>query len=104
MVPVAPGADALLRWGCEYKKLSVGDVFDFSAGTSTLIVQELIQTTVTPYERKKLSVPFTLDTTGWQPDDIVLYRIFRDATTDTYGNAGLVFDIMAAYYSLLEDK
>ncbi len=102
----APGAAANVTWGVEYKKLSIGDNFDFSAETTTVIVNDSI-TTGTPANDKKIhsSAQIQLVTTGFEPMDVVLIRIFRDAdaseggATDNFGSDVRVFNYHLMYLS-----
>ncbi|KKM21133.1 hypothetical protein LCGC14_1638470, partial [marine sediment metagenome] len=93
-VDTAPVADANVTWGIEYKKLSIGDNFDFTA-TTTVIVNTAL-TTGTPANDKKIhsSAEIHLTTTGFEPMDVILIRIFRDANaaTDNFGSDARVFN------------
>lgn len=105
-VDTAPGAAANVTWGVEYKKLSIGDNFDFGAGTTTVIVNTAL-TTGTPANDKKIhsSAQIQLVTTGFEPMDVVLIRIFRDAdasevgATDNFGSDARVFNYHLMYLS-----
>lgn len=105
-VDTAPGAAANVTWGVEYKKQSIGDNFDFGAGTTTVIVNDAI-TTGTPANDKKIhsSAQIQLTTTGFEPMDVVLIRIFRDAdaseggATDNFGSDVRVFNYHLMYLS-----
>lgn len=66
-------------WGVEYKKQSIGDNFDFGAGTTTVTDIEVV-TAGTPANDKKIhNTSFVLTTTGWVKSDILLLRLYRDA-------------------------
>lgn len=105
-VDTAPVAAANVTWGVEYKKLSIGDNFDFGAGTTTVIVNDAL-TTGTPANDKSIhsSDEIHLVTTGFEPMDVVLIRIFRDAdasevgATDNYGSDARVFNYHLMYLS-----
>ena len=105
-VDTAPIADANVTWGVEYKKLSIGDNFDFDAGTTTVIVNDAL-TTGTPANDKSIhsSDEIHLVTTGFEPMDVVLIRIFRDANasevgaTDDFGSDARVFNYHLMFLS-----
>ena len=100
-IDTAPGAadPNWVTWGVEYKKQSIGDNFDFDAGTTTVIVNTTL-TTGTPANDKKIhsSAEIHLTTTGFEPMDVILVRIFRDAdasedgATDDFENDARVFN------------
>ena len=98
-VDTAPVSAANVTWGVEYKKLSIGDNFDFGTGTTTVIVNTAL-TTGTPANDTKIhsSAEIHLTTTGFAPMDVVLIRIFRDANaseagaTDNFGSDARVFN------------
>ncbi|HEB26923.1 MAG TPA: hypothetical protein ENI05_03970 [Porticoccus sp.] len=98
-VDTAPVGASTVTWGVEYKKLSIGDNFDFGAGTTTIIVNDAL-TTGTPANDKQIhsSDEIHLVTTGFEPMDVVLIRIFRDAdasevgATDDFGSDARVFN------------
>ena len=104
-VDTAPGGAANVTWGVEYQKLSIGDNFDFTA-TTTIIVNEAI-TTGTPANDKKIhsSAEIHLVTTGIEPMDVILIRLFRDAdasevdATDNFANDVRVFNYHLMYLS-----
>ncbi len=83
-----------LSWGLEYKKISIGDVFTFASGTTLVYAADV----VTQGNNKKIhqSDPLSLTTTGFVAGDIVLMRIFRDASgtgnTDNVSGDIRVFD------------
>ena len=77
--------DENVRMGFEYKKISAGDVYDFSSGTSSGYLDTTItagDAAFTVYD----SAYGTCNTTGWQEHDMILFRLYRDATdpNDTY--------------------
>lgn len=86
-VDTAPGGAANVVWGAEYKKVSHGDIFDFTAGTSTVTVIEAI-TTGTPANDDKIheSSSISFVTTGWVRGDTLYIRLYRDANhgSDTF--------------------
>ena len=72
----------------------MGEVFDFSAGTTIIYDQELVD----PDTNKKIHrTTFVLTTTGWEPGDGLLMRIFRDADgtggVDDFADDGRLFFI-----------
>ena len=73
--------------GFEYKKLSAGDTFDFTTGTSTGTLAVSITSADAAYKLYETGLGY-LDTTGWAHDDKILFRFYRDATYagDTYDN------------------
>ena len=83
-----------LSWGLEYKKISIGDVFTFASGTTLVYAADV----VTQGNNKKThqSDALSLTTTGFVAGDIVLMRIFRDASgtgnTDNVSGDVRVFD------------
>lgn len=101
-VDTAPAGEESVVWGVEYKKQSVGDNFDFSAGTTTAYTQESI-TTGTPANDKKIhrSSAINLTVTGFEPGDFVLLRFFRDANgtggTDDYTADARIVDYHIEY-------
>ncbi len=101
-VDTAPAGAESVVWGVEYKKQSVGDNFDFSAGTTTAYTQESI-TTGTPANDKKIhrSSAISLTVTGFEPGDFVLLRFFRDANgtggTDDYTADARIVDYHIEY-------
>ena len=105
-VDTAPASAESVTWGVEYKKLSIGDNFDFSSGTTTVIVNTNL-TTGTPANDGKThsSAEINLTTTGFEPMDVVLIRIFRDAdaseagATDDFGGDARVFNYHLMYLS-----
>ena len=105
-VDTAPGDAKNVTWGLEYKKQSIGDNFDFGASTITIIVNDAI-TTGSPANDKKIhsSAELNLTTTGFEPMDIILIRIFRDAdasedgATDDFGSDVRVFNYHLMYLS-----
>ncbi len=91
--PVAPAGNEAVVMGVEYKEISDGEVFDFSAGTSFGTVTE----TITEDETAEIihrTDHISLTTTGLEPNDTLLMRLYRDATNpaDTYDNAGAPAD------------
>lgn len=85
-VDSAPAGAEYVTWGLEYKKQSVGDNFDFGAGTTTIIVNDTI-TLGTPANDKKIHMggDLSLTTDGFEGGDLVLMRIFRDANASETG-------------------
>jgi hypothetical protein len=80
-------ANATVIWGIEYKKLSEGDVFDFTAGTSTLTTTFTLQAADSTRQIYK-SDSLVLNTSGWTSNDTIATRFYRDGVTDTYAPAG----------------
>jgi len=103
-VDTAPASAESVVWGVEYKKLSIGDNFDFGAGTTTAYTQTSI-TTGTPANDKKVhqSAEISLTTTGFVAGDYILLRLFRDADgtggTDDYTADARVLDYHVEYLS-----
>jgi hypothetical protein len=79
-------ADATVIWGAEYVKLSEGEVFNF-AGTSTVETTKTLLVGDGTREIYK-SGALKFDTLGWQSNDVVLARIYRDGVNDTYAAGG----------------
>ena len=104
-VDTAPGAAANVTWGVEYQKLSIGDNFNF--GATTTVITNTALTTGTPANDKKIhsSTEIHLTTTGFEPMDVILIRIFRDANasevgaTDNFANDARVFNYHLMYLS-----
>jgi len=103
-VDTAPASAESVVWGVEYKKQSIGDNFDFSAGTTTGYTQTSV-TTGTPANDKKThqSAEVSLTTTGFAAGDYILLRLFRDADgtggTDDYTADARVIDYHIEYLS-----
>ena len=105
-VDTAPVGAANVTWGVEYKKLSIGDNFDFGAGTTTVIVNDAL-TTGTPANDKQIhsSPEIQLITTGFEPMDVILIRFFRDAdasedgATDNFGSDARLFNYHLMFLS-----
>ncbi|HDZ25801.1 hypothetical protein LCGC14_1114550 [marine sediment metagenome] len=103
-VDTAPAGAQGVVWGVEYKKQSIGDNFDFSSGTATLYTTTAV-TTGTPANDKKVhqSAEINLDVTGFEPNDYILLRMFRDADgtggTDDFPNDARVIDYHIEYLS-----
>lgn len=107
--PAGGGGNENVRMGFEYKKLSDGDVFSFTAGTSSVTIDE----TITAGETALIihtTAYGSLSTTGLVSGDCVLFRFYRDATAveDTYDNEAVQDDndVWAFIYDLeyLSDK
>ena len=104
-VDTAPGGAANVTWGVEYQKLSIGDNFDF--GATTTVITNTALTTGTPANDQKIhsSAEIHLVTTGFEPMDVVLIRIFRDANasetdaTDNFGSDARVFNYHLMFLS-----
>lgn len=104
-VDTAPATAKSVTFGVEYKKVVAGtDAFDFSSGTTTGYVSSSI-TTGTPANDKLIhqAGAVTLSTSGWNPNDIVFLRFFRDATgaggTDDFVGDVRVFNYHLEYVS-----
>jgi len=106
MVATPPGADAGVVWKVEYKKISAGDVFDFSVGTAVVAATVPVLSTISAYEDLRPASPLAFTTTGWQPLDLLVMRLYRDPADagDDYANDALLHNIMLGYYGLLEGK
>jgi len=100
--PSGTGDEAVVM-GFEYKKISPGDVFDFSSGTTSGTITETITDGESAYEWHETSTG-TCVTTGWDKEDIILFRFYRDATNpnDTYDNEVLAAnnDVWVRFYHL----
>ena len=104
-VDTAPVSAESVTWGVEYKKLSIGDIFDGSGSVTAIVNTPL--TIGTPANNKKIhsSAEIQLVTTGFEPMDVVLIRIFRDANasepgaTDNYVGDARVFNYHLMYLS-----
>lgn len=97
---VPGGADEVVEWSLQYKKVSEGEAFDFSAGTSNTTATQVLTSadTVTEiYETQAL----VLDTAGFQPDDHVLMRLHRNGGVgnDDYVGDARLFRIHIEYLS-----
>ena len=103
-VDTAPASAESVVWGVEYKEQSIGDNFDFGAGTTTAYTQTSV-TTGTPANDKKVheSSEISLTTTGFAAGDYILLRLFRDADgtggTDDYTGDARVIDYHIEYLS-----
>jgi len=103
-VDSAPATAKSVVWGVEYKKQSIGDNFDFGAGTTIGYTQTSI-TTGTPANDKKVhqSAEVNLTTTGFAANDYILLRLFRDADgtggTDDFAADARVIDYHIEYLS-----
>ncbi len=103
-VDTAPASAQGVVWGVEYKKQSIGDNFDFDAGT-TIDYTTTAVTTGTPANDKKVhqSAEIDLTTTGFAPNDYILLRLFRDADgtggTDDFTADARVIDYHIEYLS-----
>lgn len=89
--PPSGGGDQYVIMGFEHKKISTGDVWDFTTGTSSGTVGVTLTDGETAFI-KHISETGYPDTTGWEPHDTIMFRFYRDATAgeDTYtgGAAG----------------
>lgn len=85
--PVTPAGDEAVAWGVEYKDIEQGEVFDFTAGTTTGTVTETLDEDETAEIYHETS-DIALTTTGWSAGTVLLFRFYRDATNpaDTYDN------------------
>ena len=103
-VDTAPASAQSVVWGVEYKKQSIGDNFDFGAGTTTAYTQTSV-TTGTPANDKKVheSSEISLTVAGFVPGDYLLLRLFRDANgtggTDDYTADARIIDYHIEYLS-----
>ena len=87
------GASEAVVLGFEYKKISAGDVFDFSAGTTSGTLTITIVDGESAYKWHESGTGM-VTTTGWAAGDIIMFRFYRDATNanDTYDNEGVAAD------------
>ena len=105
-VDTAEAGASSVVWGVEYKKQSIGDNFDFGAGTTIGYTQTSI-TSGTPANDKKVhqSSEISLTTAGFVAGDYILLRMFRDADgtggTDDFPRDARVLDYHIEY---LADK
>lgn len=84
----------------EYKKLAVGDAFDFGAGTTLLYNSDLVD----PDTNKQIHrTSLSLTTTGWVAGEGLLMRLFRDAT-GTGGTDDFTGDARLFFISVAEDQ
>ncbi|KKM20336.1 hypothetical protein LCGC14_1646530, partial [marine sediment metagenome] len=103
-VDTAPASAKSVVWGVEYKKQSIGDNFDFGAGT-TIGYTQISITTGTPANDKKVhqSAEVNLTVTGFVAGDYILLRLFRDADgtggTDDFAADARVLDYHIEYLS-----
>ena len=103
-VDLAPTLARSVVWGVEYKKQSIGDNFDFSAGTTTAYTQTAL-TIGTPANDKRVhqSSEISLTTAGFAPNDYILLRLFRDADgtggLDNFSSDARVIDYHIEYLS-----
>lgn len=90
--PSGTGDEAVVM-GFDYKKISPGDVFDFSSGTTSGTITITIEDGESPYKWHASDTGYCV-TTGWVKDDIILFRFYRDATNanDTYDNEAAAVD------------
>ena len=106
--PPVAGGNLNVRMGFEYKKISEGDVFSFTSGTTSGYIDETIVEGETAWTLH-ITADGTCTTTGWATDDIILFRFFRKAAdaADTYDDDGpLDNDVWVKNYHLayLSDK
>lgn len=106
-VDTAPGSTEYVTWGVEYQKLSIGDNWNFSS--STTVITNTALTSGTPANDKKMtnSGEIHLTTTGFEPMDVILIRIFRDANaseTDALDNFGSPARVFNYHLMFLSDK
>jgi len=92
--PSGTGDEAIVM-GYEYKKITPSDsnIFDFSSGTTAGTVT--IPIVDGDPARKWYASPIGYcNTTGWNKEDIILFRFFRDSTNpnDTYDNEAVASD------------
>lgn len=80
-VDTAPVGAANAGWGVEYKKVSEGDIFDFTIGTTILEAATAI-TTGTPANDKRIheAQGLIFTTAGWASDDTIYCRLYRNVT------------------------
>lgn len=95
-----PGSDEVVRWGVEYKKLSIGDVFDFDAGTSGATTGTTVAN-ADPAKTIYSTGNMSLTTTGFVGGDHILFRFYRDADgtsgTDDLNQDARMFRIHLEY-------
>jgi hypothetical protein len=85
--PPSGGGDEAVVMGFEYKKISPGDVVSFTSGTSSGTITETIADGETASILHTTAEGYCV-TTGWEENDLILFRLYRDATNvaDTYDN------------------
>jgi hypothetical protein len=90
-----------VRMGFEYKKISDGEVFSFTSGTSSGYIDETIAVDETAWIIHQTSEGICT-TTGWAAGDTILFRFYRDATAaeDTYDNEASAADNDVWVYDL----
>ncbi len=103
-VDTAPTTAKGVVWGVEYKKQSIGDNFDFGAGTTTDYTTIAITTGTTENDKKvHQTSEISLTTTGFAAGDYVLLRMFRDADgtggTDDFAADARVVDYHIEFLS-----
>ena len=98
--PVSPSADEAVVMGFELKFLKDGDVFDFTAGTASGTVTEVIAADETALIRHTTPLGY-VPTSSVERRDSLLVRFYRDATNpdDTYDNETVAADNDAWVYS-----
>lgn len=86
--PPSGTGNEIVIMGYEFKKITPNsDIFDFSSGTTTGIIEIIIEDGESPRKWHASDIGY-VDTTGFDKEDILLFRFFRDATNpnDTYDN------------------
>ncbi len=85
--PPSGGGDEVVVMGFEWKKVEDGETFDFSSGTMSGNISETIKDTESAWEWHDTSLGIMV-TTGYECDDLILFRFYRDTTNgnDTYEN------------------
>lgn len=98
-----PAVNEVVAMGFEYKKVSDGEVFSFTAGTSSGYILETITTTEAAYTMHSTNLGYP-DTTGWVAGDKILFRFYRDATNplDTFDSeaVGANNDVWVFIYAI----
>ena len=100
--PPSGGGNLNVRMGFEYKRITEDAVFDFSAGTTSGYIDEVITDGETAYILH-ITGDGTLTTTNWVAHDKILFRFYRDSTAaeDTYDdNVGDANDVWIKNYHL----
>jgi len=107
--PPSGAGNESVRMGFEYKKVSEGDVYDFSSGTSSGYVDEVLVDGETAYILHETPTG-VCDTTGWVAHDEILFRFFRKAAdaADTFDSELVAADndvwLKTCHLEYLTDK
>ena len=101
-VDTAPGAEKYVSWGVEYKKITPnnGEAFDFGSGTSLAYTQTVVDPDT---DKAQTRTTITLTSTGWEAGDMLLLRLFRDAS-GTGGTDDFADDARANEFKINEER